>query len=236
MEGWNYLHPNFRGANSGPDNCLSDKVIADIDDAIAYGVRNGNVDPDNVFIVGFSGGAYAAVGVYARGRQRIRAVLAWAPIVDLASWHDELMSRGNPGLARSIRLCTGSGDQLLRENARQRSPLFWALPPAPRARIELFAGIKDGYTGTVPIAHSLRMFNRLAEAYGSAGQMLTSEEMLMLVSRGADTQAAVGSLAGRAVLFRRESVFGSVTVFDGSHEILAEACMDRLKRLVVHRP
>jgi len=87
-EDWNYIHPDFRGPNRATDNCLSDKVIGDIDDAIAYGMRVGNVDPEQIFVVGFSGGAYAALGMYARTRHRVRAFLAWAPISDLGAWHD----------------------------------------------------------------------------------------------------------------------------------------------------
>ena len=32
-EGWNYIHPNFRGPNWTKDACLSEKALADIDDA-----------------------------------------------------------------------------------------------------------------------------------------------------------------------------------------------------------
>jgi len=69
---WNYIHPDFRGPNTGPDNCLNDKVLADIDDAIAFGLRMGNVDTQNIFVVGFSGGAYAALGAYARTRHLVK--------------------------------------------------------------------------------------------------------------------------------------------------------------------
>ncbi|WP_010553442.1 alpha/beta hydrolase family protein [Pseudoalteromonas arctica] len=52
--GWNYIHPDFRGPNNSTDSCLSDKVISDIDDSIFYVIKNGNVDKDNIFIVGTS--------------------------------------------------------------------------------------------------------------------------------------------------------------------------------------
>ena len=48
--GWNYIHPDFRGPNWTADACLSEKAIADIDDAMKYGIDNGNVDMTNVFV------------------------------------------------------------------------------------------------------------------------------------------------------------------------------------------
>lgn len=230
-EGWNYIHPDFRGPNRGTENCLSDKVVADIDDAIAYGMRSGNVDPDQVFIVGFSGGAYAALGMYARTRHRVRAFLAWAPISDLAAWYDESMVRGDIDVGRQIRQCTGSAEQLDNEAARLRSPLYWALPERPKSRIEIFAGINDGYTGPVPISHSIRFFNRLVDAYGAREQLVTADEMSALLSRGFRYQAGMIQIAGRTLLFQRNAVFGSFTVFEGGHEMPPAFCFLRLQSL-----
>src|SRR5215813_241306 len=100
QEDWNYIHPDFRGPNHGVDNCLSDKVVADISDAIDYGVLAGRADPEQIFVVGFSGGAYAAIGIYARARQRVRAFLVWSPISDLGAWHEELRAHGDAEVAR----------------------------------------------------------------------------------------------------------------------------------------
>ena len=231
-EDWNYIHPDFRGPNRTPDNCLSAKVVADIDDAIAHGVRAGNVDPDQIFVVGFSGGAYAALGMYARTRHRVRAFLAWAPISDLGAWHDESTSRGNVDLARQVRQCTGSAERLDDEAARLRSPLYWPLPETPKARIEIFAGINDGYTGLVPISHSIRFFNRLAEAYGARGSVVTADEISALLSRGLVPRPDLAEIAGRTLLFQRDAKFGSLTVFQGGHEMPPAYCFARLQSLV----
>jgi len=55
-EDWNYIHPDFRGPNNNPDACLSGLALCDIDDAISYAKKNGNVDPEKVIIFGGSGG------------------------------------------------------------------------------------------------------------------------------------------------------------------------------------
>jgi pimeloyl-ACP methyl ester carboxylesterase len=235
-EDWNYIHPDFRGPNRATDNCLSDKVVGDIDDAIAYGMRAGNVDPEQILVVGFSGGAYAALGMYARTRHRVRAFLAWAPISDLGAWHDESTARGDIDIARQIRQCTGSAEQLNDEAARLRSPLYWTLPETPKARIEIFAGINDGYSGTVPISHSIRFFNRLADTYGSPEHLVTTEEISALLSRGLRPQPGMAQVAGRTLLFQRNAVFGSLTVFQGGHEMPPAFCFARLQSLVKRVP
>jgi len=62
--GWNYIHPDFRGPNIRPEAGGSDLVIADIEDAINYSLRNSDADPSDVHIVGVSGGGYATLVAY----------------------------------------------------------------------------------------------------------------------------------------------------------------------------
>lgn len=235
-EDWNYIHPDFRGPNRGPDNCLSDKVIADIDDAIAYGLGAGHVNPEQVFVVGFSGGAYAAIGMYARTRHRVHAFSVWSPISDVGAWHDELMMRGDVEVAQQVRQCTGGGETLNSEEARSRSPLYWMLPEVPKARIEIFAGIDDGYTGPVPISHSIRFFNRLAQTYGAPNQLLTTGEISVLLSRGLRASQDTREVGGRPLLFQRSAPFGSLTIFQGGHEMLPMLCFARLQSLAAGAP
>ena len=42
-EGWNYIHPDFRGPNRSKDACLSKKAISDMDDSIQYAINTGSV-------------------------------------------------------------------------------------------------------------------------------------------------------------------------------------------------
>ena len=233
-EDWNYIHPDFRGPNRATDNCLSEKVVADIDDAITYALRAGNVDPARVFVVGFSGGAYAALGMYLRTQHRVRAFLAWAPISDLAAWHRELTARGDIEVAGQIRKCTGSPEELNDEAARLRSPLYWPLAETPRARVEIFAGINDGYTGPVPVSQSIRFFNRLAEAYGARGQLVSTDEITALLSRGLHPKPGMAQIGGRTLLFQRNAVFGALTIFQGGHEMPPAVCLARLQILIEH--
>jgi pimeloyl-ACP methyl ester carboxylesterase len=146
-EGWNYIHPDFRGRNSSKDACLSKKAISDIDDSIQYAINKGFVDPENIFIVGVSGGGYATLGMYLKTSHSIKAFLAWAAISDLSAWFYQSKVR-YPEYAQDILRRTSDGINLDENEARRRSPLFWEMPAKPKGRLEIFEGIKDGYTGS----------------------------------------------------------------------------------------
>lgn len=232
--GWNYIHPDFRGPNRSSENCLSEKVLADIDDAIAYALKAGNVDSDHIYVVGFSGGGYAALGAYLRSRHRVRLWQAWAPISDLEAWFWETSARGHDNLARSILGCTASGSRLDVDEARRRSPLFWGLEAAARGRLEIYAGIKDGYSGTVPISHSIHFYNKLMSDFGLPALRISELLTAALLTRA--QRAGEGSIGDRAVHIHADAGPVALTVFDGGHEMLADQAFERLLDLWRHSP
>ncbi|WP_446811805.1 alpha/beta hydrolase family protein [Methylomonas sp. 2BW1-5-20] len=229
MHGWNYIHPDFRGPNIGTNNCLSDKVIADLDDAIEFALQNSIVDTQNIFVVGFSGGAYATLGWYAKTRHPVKAWLAWAAISDLETWQRETASHGHIELSENVLRCTGSGSQIDVAAARRRSPLYWTLPNAPHGRIELYAGIKDGHKGTVPISHSIGYFNTLMNQYGRFDAVVDLKEAMPLLTQGAAPTSL--SIGDRTVFLRRDIGFAALTVFNGGHEMLHGYCFEHLLEL-----
>ena len=225
--GWNYIRPDFRGANRTPDACLSRKALSDIDDAIAYAKARAPVDERFVFVAGVSGGGLATLGTYMRSRHDVRLFLAWVPISDLAAWYGESVQRKNK-YAQEILAVTSSKEALNAEEARRRSPLFMGGPIMSRARLEMYAGIHDGHTGSVPVSQSLRFFNRLAGQYGRADAQVSEKEIASLLNEIGD-QGATGKIDGRAVVFHRDIPQVSVTLFEGSHEMLAGHCFLRMK-------
>lgn len=228
-QGWNYIRPNFRGPNLSPENCLSRGVIADIDDAITYAIESGNVDRNNIFVVGFSGGGYATLGAYLSSRHQIKLWQAWAPISSLEAWYWELVARGHQSLARSILGCTGSGNQLDTEEARRRSPLFWDLSGASKGRLEIYAGIKDGYSGTVPISHAINFYNAIVESNGQVEHSVSSETASALLTRAQPAESS--AIEGRRIYFHADAGRAALTVFDGGHELLADFAFDRVLEL-----
>ena len=229
-EGWNYIHPDFRGPNRTKEACLSQQSLADIDDAIQYAIDNGAVDEDNIFVVGASGGGYATLGAYVKSHHRIKAFLSWVPISDLISWFYQSKSR-NAGFAQDILQCTSDGMRLDEHEARLRSPIFWDLPTTPRGRLEIYAGIHDGYTGSVPISHSVLFFNRLVEHYGYAASRVEASDMAKLLTRGMERGEHLQEIDGHVVLFSKKTPLVSLTIFDGGHKMLPEYCFERLKEI-----
>jgi hypothetical protein len=161
-EDWNFIYPDFRGVNDTPEGCMSEAAIRDIDDAIDYAIRNGNVDENRIAVVGHSGGGMAALGVYLRSRYYIRYTMAWCPIADLESWYYQ-SKYDDTVYWKHILQATISDQGLNTEEARIRSPLFMNSNQQSKdyGEIEIYAGINDGYTGTVSIFHSLSFYNKL---------------------------------------------------------------------------
>lgn len=226
--GWNYIHPDFRGRNNKPDACLSDKVIADIDDAIQYALDNGPADRDAVFVVGGSGGGHATLGVYLRTRHRIRLFLSWVPISDLTAWYWESKSRANK-YADDIVLCTSTTGTFEEQGALERSPLYWPVPKDIKGRLEIYAGINDGYTGSVPVSHTLRFYNKMAEHFGRPDAQVSEADMIRLLARGVAPNPALGHIEDRPVLYRKEMPQVAVAIFEGGHELLVDHCLSRMR-------
>jgi pimeloyl-ACP methyl ester carboxylesterase len=229
-EGWNYIHPDFRGPNNTIDACLSKKVISDIDDAIQYAENNGNVDINKIFIVGASGGGYVTLGSYLKTSHKVKAFLSWVPISDLSAWFYESKNR-SATYAHDILRCTSDGITFDQNKAKERSPMFWDLPLKPNGRLEIYAGIDDGYTGSVPIQHSIQFFNRIVEHYGYADSKVGQSDIIKLLSKGIERNSTASTIDDREVVYKRDTKLVSLVIFNGSHEMLPKYCFYRIKQI-----
>jgi pimeloyl-ACP methyl ester carboxylesterase len=229
-EGWNYIHPDFRGPNRTLEACLSQKAVSDIDDAIQYAIEHGNVDLSSIFVVGSSGGGYATLGAYLKTRHRIRCFFSWAPISDLAAWYHQSL-KINPKYRRDILNCTSENNIFNEHEARSRSPLFWDLPENLPGRLELYAGINDGYAGCVPISHSILFYNRVAEHLGNENNLVDSDDLVRLLTRGIPQNDDMETIGGRKIKYKRDTASLSLTIFDGAHEMLPRYCFNRMKEI-----
>lgn len=231
---WNYIHPDFRGPNRSREACLSPKALADIDDAIQYALDHGSVDPDAIFVVGVSGGGYAVLGTYMKTRHTVRAFLSWAPLSDVLAWYWQSKQRQNK-YSDDILHCISDQGTLDEKEAIARSPLHWDLPAQARGLLEIYAGLNDGYTGSIPISHSILFFNKMAGHY-EAGAVVGQQEIVDLLTRGVANRDAMGKIEGREVLFSRKTKQVSLTIFSGGHEMLVDYCFARLQAIAVQPP
>lgn len=161
-------------------------------------IDNGNADMTNVFVIGASGGGYATLGTYLRTRHRVQAFISWVPISDLSAWYHQSSHRKSK-YAQDILQCTSDGSAMNGNEAKLRSPLFWDVPEKPNGRLEIYAGINDGYTGSVPISHSILLYNRIAQHLANPNDLVTQADIIELLTRGIDYSSDLGSLRDRQV-------------------------------------
>ena len=231
---WNYIHPNFRGPNNSPEACLSNKVINDIDDAIDFAIKQGRVDKNNIFIVGVSGGGYATIGYFMKGKYNAKAYMAWAPITDLVKWYWQSVNSGNDKFVKDILNCTSGGSNPLNVyEVRKRSPMYWEPPPIKRNSVlEIYAGLNDGYSGTVPISHAILFYNKLLNYYKLKDKIIKEGDIINLLSRGVEVRGDQPVIEGRTVIYCQKTPIVSLTIFDGGHEMLPNYCMQRMEQLM----
>ena len=232
---WNYIFPNFRGVNNHPKACCSEFVIADIDEAIDWALKNMNVDKKNIYVVGNSGGGYATMAMYMKSRHNIRAFSAWSSISDLATWYEESVERKNK-YATEIIQCTGANGVFDDQKARERSPLFWEIPLKKRKKssLQIYAGIHDGYTGSVPISQSIKFYNKLlidANETDDTRYVSAEDANTMLKTQTFPVKKTIKTIDNRAILYQKSSKKITLTIFEGTHEILKNVALDLINDL-----
>ena len=229
LRGWNYIHPDFRGPNRRPQACGSKLVLSDIEDAIHYAIHHANVDTTEVHIIGVSGGGYATLLCFMKLNYPVKSFNAWASISNLVNWYWQCRGRGLK-YAKDLEGVTTNGHGFDAADAVKRSPIFMNFDPGKRkgATLNIYEGIHDGYTGSVPITQSLKFFNHLAKQMypQRKDELLSDSLMLSLVTReinpSPDTAMTIGS---RKVYLYRKLPHLSLTIFEGTHEMLSNQAL-----------
>lgn len=228
-ENWNYIHPDFRGPNWSPKACCSEFALEDIDQAIDYAIAHGNVDLSRIYVIGVSGGGYAALAVYMRSRHQINTISAWVPISDLEAWYHQSTIRGN-SYGMHIMKCTGSANENLNEEeARKRSPLFWNTPQRD-TKLFIQAGVYDGIQGSVPITQSINFYNKLVDDMGTENpdNTVSPKEIVWLLEHRKPIKD-FGNIGDRAICLQKNFKNIGLVIFEGNHEMLPEVAWDSIK-------
>ena len=157
---FNLLLPEFRGSNLDTNEhctlaCASLHAKQDIKDAIDYVVRHYDIDADNIFMLGCSGGGHMALMMCGFCPEYFKAVGAFVPVTDL-----NLFAEQNEEYRRHVLACC-SGSQ---EEMRLRSPMTYADTIA-KANVKIFHGKFDPL---VPHTHSLQLYNRILQGHPTA--------------------------------------------------------------------
>ncbi len=224
LRGWNYIHPDFRGPNNRPEACGSDAVLSDIQDAIVFAVEQGNVDTSEVHIIGVSGGGYATLLAFMQLNYPVKSFNSWAAISNLEDWYWECKGRGLK-YAGDLEKVTTAGKGFNAVESQKRSPALMNFPEEKRkqATLHIYTGIHDGYTGSVPVTHSINMFNHLVkETVPDRSNKIVSDslKLVLLEKRLNPNPDTCLFLGERKIHLQREIPHITLTVFEGTHEMI----------------
>ena len=232
MKDWAFIHPDFRGPNKRPEATGSDLVVGDIVSAVEYAKEHASIDTTRIYLIGVSGGGYTGLQMAAKAPDVWTAVSVWASLTDLKEWYEESLRLGNRRYADMVVASCGgepgAADSIDAEYFK-RSPRNF-LQNARDIPLDINAGIHDGHTGSVPISHSLRAFNVLADDEDKISEQdIAAMVQTESVPDTLITDAVDPYYGEKKVLLRRQSNNARITVFDGGHEILPNAALHWLQ-------
>lgn len=220
--GWAYIHPDFRGPNIHPEATGSELVVKDIVSAVEYAKKTTKIDASSIYLVGTSGGGYTALVMAGHHPEIWAGVSAWVPISDLKAWYSQGRQRGD--IVKSCGGIPGQSDAV-DEEYRKRSPLTY-LANAKGLVLHINAGIMDGHNGSVPISHALLAFNEVADPK----DRISEDDIRFFVAKAEvpphlRENISDASYGEKRPLFRRVSGNATVTIFQGGHELVADAAI-----------
>ncbi|MBR1970262.1 MAG: prolyl oligopeptidase family serine peptidase [Clostridia bacterium] len=157
---FNLLLPEFRGNNleTNPictQACGSDYAKQDIKDAIDYVIDKENVDNENIFLLGLSGGGHMSLLMAGFCPEYFKAIGAYVPITDLEKWTKQNKNYCEHVLA----CCSNNVDEM-----KKRSPLSYVENIA-KANLKIFHGKFDP---VVPVSHSLELYEEIMSKHPNA--------------------------------------------------------------------
>jgi len=193
--GYAVIQPNYRGSAGYGDDFLGENAfrdwrtaMSDISDSAKYLVAQGIADPGKMAILGWSYGGYAALQSASLEPERYKAVVAIAPVTDLAMLKRDYYEFTSSKLARET---IGSGDHL-----KPGSPLQNA--SRIKAPVLLVHGDKDI---NVRSRHSVEMAEALRRA-GTPVELVRHKDLDHFLDDGTarvDMLTRVGQLLDRTI-------------------------------------
>lgn len=157
---FNLLLPEFRGNNlkTNPDckkACGSVYAKQDIKDAIDYIIQNENIDENNIFLLGLSGGGHMSLLMAGLCPEYFKAIGAYVPIADLEKWINQ-----NENYKEHVLSCCGED----KDEMKNRSPISY-IDNIAKANLKIFHGKFDP---VVPVSQSMELYERIMSKYPSA--------------------------------------------------------------------
>lgn len=223
--GWGMIVPDFRGVNERPEATASDLAVADVLDAVDYGLAEGGGDEDLVYAIGFSGGGMMSLVMAGRAPERFAGVVAWVPIYDLGAWYARKVAE-DPAGAYVGQIESSCGGPPLPgtapgEECASRSPAT-VLDAAAEAGVPVYigAGLSDNNVPASDAALSFIALAQDAERFDDAAVAALGSGTL---PEGELVDAELNTFFGPEqpeVLLTRRSGAVTLAIFEGEHEML----------------
>lgn len=216
--GWAMIHPDFRGVSNNAEATGSDLAVRDVVDAVEWAKAHADIDPNNIYVIGFSGGGMMSLNMAGRHPELFAGAVSWVPIYDLVEWYRHSY---NQRYVNQIGASCGGNplaDPAIAAECLHRSPRS-VLDGARREGVPVYIGhgLQDRL---VPPNHAVWAFNHLA----APADRLSNEEAVAIAG-----STLPAHLAGRIdaetffrpgdpqVLFSRRSGDVTLVLFRGGH-------------------
>ena len=132
--------------------------------------------------------------------------MSWVPITELQDWYIESKIRGNYSFAEDIYQCTNSSQSVLNfEEVKKRSPIYFDLNSNtfPNSKLYIYAGIHDGFTGPVPITHSINIYNEILKKDDANKELMVQKENVKyMLANKSSTSLNNEEIGGRKIFFK----------------------------------
>lgn len=164
--GYAVLQPNFRGSAGYGDDWYVDNgfkswriAVGDVNDAAKWMIAQGTADRSKMAVFGWSYGGYAALQSSVLDPDLFKAIVAVAPVTDLARLKEDSRRFTNFGLVSDY---IGTGEHIVSGSPRRQAKLF-------KAPVLMFSGDIDA---TVDISQAKAMDSALKEN-GKESELIT---------------------------------------------------------------
>jgi predicted esterase len=223
---WVFIHPDYRGEYTNPDATASEKAIRDILDALEYARRHADIDPNRIYIAGFSGGGMTTLIMVGRYPEIWAGAVAWVPVYDLTAWYRTTRESSHDYSEHIANSCGGPphpGSEAEKE-CLKRSPVSYLKNAAGKGvPVYIGTGIRDPF---VPPSHAIRAFNDLADPKDRISEQdiefISTHQALPPLLSGTYTDPLYDD-ADIELVFERKSVDVTLKIFDGKHDVIYNA-------------
>lgn len=225
---WNYIHPDYGGRQWTENSCCYEPAVLDIDDAISFAIKNGNVDTSKIILIGKSGGGTAVLASFLKSSYAHSFFYAWSPIPDQVSWYNEVKKDSilKERYLLKILKGTSSTDTLNLQQAKLKSPYhynFTNLKIRGTKNLVIYVGVRDGLDGwSTSIKQPINFYNKLIRSQSEKDSIyvIPNADLTYLIKHRKPLRVTNKRIGGRELVYEKSYKNWTFTMFNGGHEIL----------------